>query len=143
MEAKWWQKLTLPLAKWVKNQPIRKHHVEFLNRMTIISIVHINIILTDAEFTYIIMLRSFFFCDNHDNWKGRSKLGYDDLIWPCFKRAPIWKWNIVKIIEQEFLHTWIIHSMRYSCAIGSLQLTACSNTPGKTTCQKQVQIQIL
>jgi hypothetical protein len=48
--------------------------------MTIISIVHINIILTDAEFTYIIMLRSFFFCDNHDNWKGRSKLGYDDLI---------------------------------------------------------------
>lgn len=29
-------------------------------------------------------------------------------------------------------NTWITHSMRYSWAIGSLQLTICSNTPGRT-----------
>lgn len=30
----------------------------------------------------------------------------------------------------------MIHSIRYSCAMGSLQETTCSNTAGKTTCHK-------
>ena len=31
---------------------------------------------------------------------------------------------------------WIIHSIKYSCAMASLQLTTCSRTPFKTTYKK-------
>ena len=34
----------------------------------------------------------------------------------------------------QCLPTWMIHSMRYSCAIASLQLTTCSSIPGSTYC---------
>ena len=40
---------------------------------------------------------------------------------------------IISILWGWWKHTWIIHSMRYSCAMASLQLTTCSKIAGRTT----------
>lgn len=54
------------------------------------------------------------------------------------KIAACYKGFTLSIKCVEF--TCITHSMRYSCAIGSLQFTACSSTPGKTPCKDKDQL---